>query len=78
MSHRLHIEKRVSLPQFEAACLGVTMDGERKIYSCNGIIKILEHDGLSLDYAVEHLYQKVIQYWEGTNGSPIFVWEDGE
>jgi hypothetical protein len=54
------------------------MDGDRKIYSCNGIIKILEHDGLSLDEAVEHLYQKVIQYWGGTNGSPVFVWEDGE
>jgi len=38
----------------------------------------LEADGMSLDDAVEHLYQKVIKYWDGTNGYPVFVWEDSE
>jgi hypothetical protein len=54
------------------------MDGERIIYSCNKIISILEADGMSLDDAVEYLYQKVIKYWDGTNGYPMFVWEDSE
>lgn len=77
-TNRLHTEIKLRLPQFEAAALGVTMDGERLIYSCNKIISILEADGMSLDDAVEHLYQKVIKYWDGTNGYPVFVWEDGE
>jgi hypothetical protein len=76
--NRLYTEIKLRLPEFEAAVLGVTMDGERLIYSCNKIISILEADGMSLDDAVEYLYQKVIKYWDGTNGYPVFVWEDGE